>query len=68
MCTEDNKLAVGYKDLRWLIGINGSEEGVDGVGHRGYILLTLLLVEEEELAVAMAQFRGGGANGAIIKE
>lgn len=63
---EDDKLAVRHEDLGWLVGVDGSEEGVDGIGHRGDVLLTLLLIEEEELPVAVAQFGGRGASRAIL--
>ena len=63
MCAENDKFAVRHEDLGWLVGVYGGEEGVDGIGHRGDILLALLLVEEEELLVARAQFgRGGGSS------
>lgn len=57
-----------HKDFGRLVGIDGSEEGINGIGHCGYILLTLFLVEEEELPVAVAQFVGGGASRAILEQ
>lgn len=62
MRAEDDKLAVCHKDLGRLVGVDGGKEGVDGVGHRGNVLLALLLVEEEELAVAVAELGGGGTS------
>lgn len=62
---EDYKLAVSYEDFGRLVGVDGGEEGVDGIGDRGDVLLTLLLVEEDELPVAVAQFRGS-APGAVL--
>lgn len=67
--TEDDKLAVRHEDLGRLVGVDGGEEGVDGIGHRGDVLLALLLVEEEELPVTVAQLGGGGgAPGAILSQ
>lgn len=57
---EDDELAVCHEDFWWLVGVDGGEEGVDGIGHCGDVLLALLLVEEEELPVAVAEFGGGG--------
>lgn len=53
MSTQDHKLAVCYKDFWRLVGVDGCEEGVDGIGYRGDVLLTLLLIEEEELPVTV---------------
>lgn len=66
MSAENDELAVRHKDLGRLVGVDGSEEGVNGVGHCRYILLALFLVEEEELPVAVAQFVGGGASRAVL--
>lgn len=68
MRTKNDKLAVCHKDFGRLVGIDSSEEGVNGIGHCGYILLTLFLVEEEELPVAVAQFVGGGDARAILEQ
>lgn len=57
---------MSHKYLGWLVGVDSSKEGIDGIGHCGNILLTLLLVEEEELTVTMAQFGGGRAPRAIL--
>lgn len=53
--TEDDKLAVGHKDLGRLVGADGGEEGIDSIGERGEVGLALLQVEEEELAVSRTQ-------------
>lgn len=53
--TEDDKLAVGHKDLGGLVGADSGEEGVNGIGERGEVGLALLQVEEEELAVGRTQ-------------
>ncbi len=66
MRAEDDELAVRHEDLGWLVRVDRSEEGVDGIGHRGNVLLTLLLIEEQELPVAVTQFGGRGASRAIL--
>lgn len=53
--TEDDKLAVGHEDLGGLVGADGSEKGVNGIGKRSEVGLALLQVEEEELAVGGTQ-------------
>lgn len=63
---EDDELAVGHENLGRLIGVDGSEEGVDGVGDGGDVLLALLVVEEEELLVAAAQLGGGRVSGVAL--
>lgn len=63
---EDDELAVSDKDLGRLVGVDGGEEGIYGVGYRGDVLLTLLLVEEEELSVAVAKLGGGGVSGTTL--
>lgn len=63
--TQNNKLAVRHEDLGRLVGVDGGEKGIDGVGDGGDVLLTLFLVEKQELAVAVAQF--GGRSGAVVR-
>lgn len=52
---EDDKLAVGHKDLGRLVGADGRKEGVNSIGEGGEVGLALLQVEEEELAVSRTQ-------------
>lgn len=63
---EDDELAVSDEDLGRLVGVDGGEEGIDGVGYRGDVVLTLLLVEEEELPVAMAKLGGGRVSSTTL--
>lgn len=65
MRTKDDKFAVCHEDLWRLVGVDGGEEGINGIGNRGDVLLTLLLVEEEELAVTVTQLGGCGLSGAV---
>lgn len=55
MGTENDKFAVGHKDLRWLIGADSSEESVNSIGQSGNVDLTLLQVEEKQLPVRGAE-------------
>lgn len=65
---EDDKLTVGHENLGRLVGVDGGEEGVDGVGHRDDILLALLVVEEQQLLVAAAQLGRGGIRRAALAQ
>lgn len=63
---EDDKLTVGHENLGRLVGVDGGEEGIDGVGHRGDVLLALLVVEEEQLLVATTQLGRSGIRRAAL--
>lgn len=66
VCAENDKLAVCHKYLWWLVGVDSSKKGIDGICHRGDVLLALLLIEENKLTVTVAQLGGGGASRAVL--
>lgn len=47
MGTENDKFAVGDKNLGWLIVVDGRVESIDGIGQCGDVGFALLRIEQQ---------------------